>query len=193
MKSEDNFSPQESHYKPGQCVEKQRHYSADKGPFSQGYGLTPGHIWLWELDCKGSTAPKNWCLQTAVLEKTPESPLDCKEIQPVHPKGSQTCIPTGRTDAEAEAPVFWPWWEEPTHWKRPWCSERLRAEGRGHQRRRWLDGITDTMDMNLGQVLEMVRDREAWCAAVHRVSKSREWLWNWTTIKIHIDIYCIYS
>ena len=88
-------------------VEKQRHYSANKGLYSQGYGLPTGHVWLWELDCKEGRAPKNWCLQIAVLEKTPESPLDSKEIKPVNLKGNQPWILFGRTDAEAEAPLFW--------------------------------------------------------------------------------------
>ena len=90
-----------------ECVEKQTHYSADKGSYSQGYGLPSGHIRLWELDHKGGKMPKNWCLQTVVLEKTPESPLDSKEIKPVNLKGDKPWILTGRTDAEAETPVFW--------------------------------------------------------------------------------------
>ena len=93
--------------KPRQCVEKQRNYSADQGPYSQGYGLSSGHIQLWDLDRKFSSTPKNWCLWTVVLETTPESPLDSKEIKPVNLKGSQPWILVGRIDAEAEAPVFW--------------------------------------------------------------------------------------
>ena len=95
---------QESNDKPRQDVEKQRHYSANRG---QGYGLPSGHIWLWELNYKEGRRPKNWCLGTVVLEKTLESPLDSKEIKPVNLKGDQPWIFTGRTDAEAEAPVFW--------------------------------------------------------------------------------------
>ena len=87
------------------CVEKQRRCSANKGPYSQGYGLPSGHVWLWELDHKESRAPNNWCLWTVVLEKTPESPLDSKEIKPVNLKGNQPWTFIGRTDAEA--PVFW--------------------------------------------------------------------------------------
>ena len=90
-----------------QYVEKQRRYSANKGPYSQGYGLPDGHICLWELDHKEGRMPKNWCLWNMVLEKTPESPLDSKEIKPVNLNGDQPWIFTGRTDAEAEAPVFW--------------------------------------------------------------------------------------
>ena len=95
-------------YKPRQCIEKQRHYSADKGPYSQGYGLSSSHIQLWELDRKEGKVPKNWCLWTVVLEKTPKSPLDSKEIKPGYLKGNQPLTLVGRTDAEAETPVFWP-------------------------------------------------------------------------------------
>ena len=88
-------------------IKKQRHYFVNKGPSSQGYGFSSSHVWMWELDHKESWAPKNWCFWTVVLEKTLESPLDCKEIQPVNPKGNQSWIFIGRTDAEAEAPLFW--------------------------------------------------------------------------------------
>ena len=91
-----------------QHIEKQRHYFANKGPSSQGYGFSCGHVWVWELDCEESWAVKNWCFWTVVLEKTLESPLDCKEIQPVHPKGDQSWVLIGRTDAEAETPILWP-------------------------------------------------------------------------------------
>ena len=90
-----------------QHIKKQRHYFANKGPFGQGYGLSSGHVWMWELDYKESWLPKNWCFWTVVLEKTLESPLDCKDIQPVHPKGNQSWIFIGRTDAEAETPIRW--------------------------------------------------------------------------------------
>ena len=91
-----------------QHIKKQRHYFANKGPSSQGYGFSSGHVWMWELDYKESWGPKNWCFWTVVLEKTLESPLDCKEVQPVHPKGNQSWIFIGRTDAEAETPVLRP-------------------------------------------------------------------------------------
>ena len=87
---------------------KSRHYFADKRPSSQSYGFSSSHVWVWELDHKESWSPKNWCFWTVVLEKTLESPLDSKEIQPVHPKGNQSWIFTGRTEAEAEAPILWP-------------------------------------------------------------------------------------
>ena len=85
-----------------------KHYFANNGPSSQSYGFSSSHVWMWELDHEESWAPKNWCFWTVVLEKTLESPLDCKEIQPVHPKGNQSWIFTGRTDAEAETPILWP-------------------------------------------------------------------------------------
>ena len=90
-----------------QCAEKQRHYSANNGPYSQSYGLPSGHTWLWQLDHKEGKALKNWCLQTVMLEKMPESSLDSKESKSVHLKGNQPWILTGRTDAEAQTPVFW--------------------------------------------------------------------------------------
>ena len=96
-----------SYDQPRQHTKKQRHYFANKGPISQGYGFSSSHVWMWELDYKESWVLKNWCFWTVVLEKTLESPLDCKEIQPVHPKGNQSWIFIGRTDAEAETPILW--------------------------------------------------------------------------------------
>ena len=87
---------------------KNRHYFANRGPSSQGYGFSSGHVRMWELDHKEGWAPKNWCFWTVVLEKTLESPLDGKEIQPVHPKGDQSWVFIGRTDVEAETPILWP-------------------------------------------------------------------------------------
>ena len=103
-----------------------------KGPSSQGYGFSSGHVWMWELDCEESWAPKNWCFWTMVLEKTFESPLDCKEIQPVHPKGDQSWVFIWKD-------WCWSWnsntlatsCEELIHWKRPWCWEGLGAGGEG--------------------------------------------------------------
>ena len=104
----------------------------DKGLSSQTYDFSSSHVWMWELDHKESWMPKNWCFWTVVLEKTLESPLDYKESQPVHPKGNQSWIFIGRTDAETETPILWSP-EELAHWKRPWCWERLKA-GEGDNR-----------------------------------------------------------
>ena len=97
----------ESYDQPRYHIEKQRHYFINKGLSSQGYGFSSSHVWMWELDYKESWVTKNWCFWTVVLEKTLESPLDCKEIKPVSPKGNQPRMFIGRTDVEAEAPIFW--------------------------------------------------------------------------------------
>ena len=118
-------------------LKKQRHYTANTGLYSQGYGFSSCQVWMWELDCEESWALKNWCFWTVVLEKTLESSLDCKEIQPVRPKGGQSYLFTGRTDVEAESPILWSLatsWEELTHLKRPWCWEGLGAGGEGDNR-----------------------------------------------------------
>ena len=97
----------ESYDQPKQHIKKQRHYFVNKGPSSQGYGFPSSQVRMWELDCKESWAPKNWCFSTVVLEKTLGSPLDCKEIQPVHPKADQSWVFIERTDVEAETPILW--------------------------------------------------------------------------------------
>ena len=112
-----------------QHVKKQRHYFVNKGPSSQGYGFSSSHVWMWKLDHKEGWVPENWCFWTVVLEKTFESPWDCKEIKPIYPKGNQSLIFIGRIDAET--PTLWPPDAKNWHWKRPWCWERLKAGGEG--------------------------------------------------------------
>ena len=124
-----------SYDQPRQHIKKQRHYFANKGPSSQSYGFSSSHVWMCELDYKESWAPKNWCFQTVVLEKTLESPLDCKEIQLVHPKRNQSWIFTGRTDGEAETPILWP--PDVKNWlirKDPDAGKDWRQEEKGDDR-----------------------------------------------------------
>ena len=162
-------------------LKKQRHYFAKKVPSSQSYGFSSSHVWVWELDYKESWAQKNWCSWTAMLEKTLESPLDCKEIQPVHPKGNQSWIFIPWKD------WCWSWnsnslatWSiELTHWKRPWCWEGLRTEGEGVDRG-WdgwmpsqLNGHEQTQGDSKGQ--ESLACGSSWA------SKSQTQLNNWTT------------
>ena len=107
MKLKEACSLEEKLWPTWKYIKKQRLYFANKGLASQSYGFSSGHVWMWELDYKESWAPKNWCFQTVMLEKTLESPLDSKEFQPVKPKGNQSWIFIGRTDAEAETLILW--------------------------------------------------------------------------------------
>ena len=173
-------------------MKKHRYYFANKCPCSQGYGFSRGHVWMGELVYKESWALKNWSFVTVVVKTL--SPLESKEIQPVHRKGNQSWIFIERTDAEAEAPILWPsdvknWliWKDPD-------EKTQKIEGRrrrGWQRMRWLDAITDSMDMGLGELRELVLDREAWHTVVHGVTKSRTWLSDWTELNVFHQIIVI--
>ena len=147
---------------------------------AQGYGFSSGHVWMWELDCEERWAPKNWCLWTVVLEKTLESPLDCKEIQPVHVEGDQPWDFFGRNDAKAEAHAKSWLIGKDFDAGRDWGQEEKgTTEDEMAGWHHWLNGPS------LSELRELVMDREAWRAAIHGVAKSRTQLSDWTELKTH--------
>ena len=161
---------------------------ANKGPFSQNYGFSSSHVWMWELNHKEGWAPKNWCFWTVVLEKTLQSPLDCKEIQPVHPKGNQSWVFIGRTDAEAETPILWP-----PDVKNRFIGKDPDAGTDWRQNEKWMTEdetvgwhyVHHLVDMSLNKLQEIVKDRETWSRAVHGVPKSQTQLSNWTIMVLN--------
>ena len=160
---------------------KARHYSADKCLYSQGYGLPSSHVQLWELDGKEGRASKSWCLWTAVLHKTPESPLDCKEIKPsilreINSKHSLKRL-TLRLKLQYFGHLIW----TANSLDGFPDAGKIEVRRRGRQMLRWLGGITYAIDMNLGKLWEMVRDREAWCAKVQGVTNSQTKMDGWKT------------
>ena len=177
----------ESYDQPRQHIEEQRHYFANNGLSSQGYGFSSGHVWMWELDREESWTPKNWCFWTVVLEKTLESPLDCKEIQPVHSKGDQSWVFIGRTDAKAETPILWK--PHPKSWLtgkdpdtgRDWGQEEKgttedEMTGWHHQ----LDGHEFGWTLGVGDGQGSLACCTSWGC---KESDTTEWL-NWTDVHL---------
>ena len=163
---------------------QQRHYFANKGPSSQGYGFSSGHVWMWELDCEEGWVPKNWCFWTVVLEKTLESPLDCKEIKSVNPKGNQSWIFIGRTNAEA--PILWP--PDAKNWligKDPDARKDWRRAEKGTTEdemagwHHWLDGHEFEWSPGVGDGQGGLACCDSWG---RKESDTTEWL-NWTELR----------
>ena len=183
MKLKDLAPWEKSYDQTRHHIKKQRHCFVNKGPSSQNYGFSSSHVWMWELDYKESWVPKNWCFWTGLLEKTLESPLDCKEIQPVHPKGNQSWILTGRTDAEAETPILWP--PDVNKWligkdpdaEKDWRQEKRMTEDEMVGWHHWLNehGFEQAPGKRQG----------IWHAAVHGITKSGTWLRSWTITICH--------
>ena len=167
-------------------IKKQRHYFVIQGLSNQGYGLSSGHGWMWELDYKESWALKNWYFWTVVLEKTLESPLDCKEIQPVHPKGDQSWVFIGRTDAEAETPVLWTadtknW----LTWKDPDAGKDWRQEEKGTTEDEMVGRHHLFNWHEFSRLWELVMDRETWVLQSMGLQKvGDDWVTelNWTEL-----------
>ena len=177
----------ESYNQPREHIQKQRRYFADKGSSSQGYGFSSGHVWMWELDCEEGWVQKNGCFWTVVLEKTLESPLDCKEIQPVHSEGDQPWDFFGRNDAKAEAPVLWP--PHAKSWligKHPDAGRDWGQEEKGtteDEMAGWhhgLDGRESKWTPGVGDGQGVLACCDSWS---HKESDTTDWL-NWTSFAI---------
>ena len=178
-----------SYNQPRQRIKKQIHYFANKGPYSQGYSFASGHVWMWQLDCEESWVLKNWCFWTVVLEKTLESPLDCKEIHPVHPKGDQSWVFIGRTDVEAETPILWA--PDAKSWLTGKDSDAGRDWGQEEKGtieddmagwHHWLDGRESEWTPGVGDRQGGLACCDSWGL---KEPDRTEWL-NWTELKYYI-------
>ena len=169
----------ESDDQPRQHLKKQRHYFANKGPSGQGYGFSSGHVWMWELDFKETWEPRKWGFWTVVLKKTLESPLDCEEIQPVHPKGISPEYSLVGLMLKLKLQYFGHLMQRADSLEKTMIWGKIEDRRRRRQQRmRWLDSL----DMSLSQLWELVLDREAWRAVAHGIAKSRTRLSDWAEL-----------
>ena len=172
-----------------QHIKKQRYYFANKGSSSQSYGFSSSHVWMWYLDYKERWAQKNWCFWTMVLGKTPESPLDCKEIQLVHPKEISPEYSLEGLMLKLKLQYFGHLMQRTDLFEKTLMLGKIEGgRRRGWQRMSWFDGITDSIDMSLNKVQELVMDGETWHGTVHGVAKSHTWLSYWTELSWFIII-----
>ena len=174
----------ESYDQPRQHIKRQRHDFDHKVRLVKAMFFSSSHVWMWELDYKESWTLNYWCLLTVVLEKTPERPLDCKEIQPVHPKGDQSWVFIGRTDVEAETPILWPPDDdqiELTHLKRCWCWERLKQEEKQMTEdeiagwHHWLDGHESEWTPGVGDGQECLACCDSWGRKESDMTEQLNW------------------